>query len=265
MARITEEQLILPSLYLMDNAQDKTILTSDLKDSLVAIFRPTGEDAEISPSRGTDTLFTQIVRNLKSHDTLENLGFATYSVREAGSRSGSFTLTDEGKAHLDENINVVNYLLNNNFASEDLKEAFGIVYKNRERANSIETFDENTIINEGTQNIVTTKVYKRSSKLREQAIQFYTVNDRIKCQACCFDFEDFYGNYGKNFIEIHHQKPVFQFDGDDLERTIENALTNVIPVCSNCHRMIHRKRETPLTLSELKNYIQDELNYCEEN
>jgi predicted HNH restriction endonuclease len=248
----------------MDNVHNKTILTSDLKDSLVSIFRPTGEDAEISPSRGTDTLFTQIVRNLKSHDTLENLGYATYIEREAGARSGSFTITSDGKAHLDENINVVNYLLNNNFSSEDLKDAFNIVYANRTRANDIETFDENTTINEGTQNIVKTKVYKRSSKLREKAIQFYTMDNRIKCKACCFDFEDFYGEYGKGFIEIHHQKPVFQFDGDDIEQTITQALENVVPVCPNCHRMIHRSRVEPLSLEAIKEYVVDDLDFCED-
>jgi predicted HNH restriction endonuclease len=66
-------------------------------------------------------------------------------------------------------------------------------------------------------------------------------------------------------IEIHHQKPVFQFDGDDLERTIEEALENVIPVCSNCHRMIHRIRDNPLTLNELKEYINKDLDFCSED
>lgn len=264
MARITEEQLILPALYLMNISPDKSITTSAMKEALVDIFKPSGEDAEISPSRGTDTLFTQIVRNLKSHDTLENLGYAVYSQRSNGERSGRFTITEDGKQYLDENMDIVDYLLNNTFSSEDLKEAFEVVYHNRDTNRKIELFDENTTVIEGTQSIIKTIVYKRSNKLREKAIEFYTVDDRIKCQACCFDFEDFYGEYGRNFIEVHHQKPVFQFNGDDLERTIEEALENVIPVCSNCHRMIHRRRDTPLSLEELKNYVREELNFCDE-
>lgn len=255
MSRITEEQLVLPSLYLMDNSEDKTIMTSDLKENLVAIFKPIGEDAELAKGRN-DSFFTQKVRNLKSHDTLENLGYATYNTKQSGQKSGSFTLSDEGKKYLDENIDVVKYLLNNDFESDDLKEALTVVNSNKKQAKKIETFDENLTINEGTQVIVKTKVYKRSSKLRKQAINYYTTKEgRIKCKVCCFDFEEFYGEHGAGFIEIHHQKPVFQFDGDDVERTIRHALDNVIPVCSNCHRMIHRSRDNPLSFDEIREHV----------
>ncbi len=263
MVRITEEQLILPALYLMDISPSKSITTTAMKEALIDIFKPSGEDNEIISGRN-DTFFTQKVRNLKSHDTLENLGYAVYHPKIDGEPSGRFEITTAGKQYLNENMDIVDYLLNNTFSSEDLKEAFETVYNNREEDKKIEIFDENTTVVEGTQAIVKTKVYKRSSKLREKAIQFYTVDDRIKCQACCFDFEEFYGEYGKNFIEIHHQKPVFQFDGDDLERTIEEALENVIPVCSNCHRMIHRRRDNPLTLDELKDYVRQDLDFCDE-
>lgn len=263
MPRISEEQLILPSLYLMDINVNKTISMSDLIIKLVNIFKPIGIDATLISGRN-DTHFTQKVRNLKSHDTLENLGYAIYNERQQGERSGSFTLTQSGKIFLDENMNVVNYLLNNDFNAEDLKEAFDTVYENRDRASCIETFDENTTINEGTQSIIQTNVYKRSKKLREEAIRYYTINNKIKCRICCFNFEDFYGEYGRGFIEIHHQKPIFQFNGDDTEQTITEALRNVIPVCSNCHRMIHRRRENPLTLEEIRSYVRSDLDFCDE-
>lgn len=262
MARITEEQLILPALYLMDISPNKSITTTAMKEDLVEIFKPTGRDNELAGKRG-DTYFTQKVRNLKSHNKLENLGYAVYHPKIDSEPSGRFKITELGKQYLAENMDIVDYLLNNTFSSEDLKEAFETVYNNRKKDKKIEMFDENTTITEGAQAIVKTTVYTRSNKLRKRAIQFYTVDDRIKCQACCFDFKDFYGEYGENFIEIHHQKPVFQFDGDDLERTIEKALENVIPVCSNCHRMIHRRRKNPLSLKELKEYIQQDLDFCD--
>lgn len=171
-------------------------------------------------------------------------------------------MTDSGKKYLEENINVVNYLLNNDFSSNDLKEAFDTVYANKNRATSIETFDENVTINEGSGKFVISKVYERSITLRNIAIEHYSYNGRIKCRACCFDFEEFYGLYGKGFIEIHHQKPVFMFAGEDFERKIEEALANVIPVCPNCHRMIHRKRDNPLQLDEIKNIVSRELTFC---
>jgi 5-methylcytosine-specific restriction protein A len=90
------------------------------------------------------------------------------------------------------------------------------------------------------------------------------VDNRIKCKICCFDFEDFYGEYGKGFIEIHHQKPVFQFDGDDTEQTIVQALENVVPVCPNCHRMIHKCKAEPLSLEAIKEYVVDDFNFCKD-
>ena len=62
MLRIKEEQLILPSLYLMNNSQNKTISVTELKNNLIAIFKPTGEDAELAKGR-KDSFFTQKVRN----------------------------------------------------------------------------------------------------------------------------------------------------------------------------------------------------------
>lgn len=265
MPRISEDQLILPALYLMDTSPNRSITTTAMKEALVDIFKPTGEDAEPAPSRMTDTLFTQKVRNLKSHDTLENLGYAVYTARVAGEPSGSFSLTTAGKTFLDANINMVNYLLNNDFTSEDLKEAFDVVFGDPERAKTIETFDEDLTINEGKKKVVKTATYSRSSKLRDKAIEHYTVDDKIKCKVCCFDFEDFYGEYGKGFIEIHHQKPVYKFEDEDLEQTIEDALENVIPTCPNCHRMIHKSRNNPLTFEEIKAYVQQDLDFCEDD
>ena len=116
MARITESQLILPTLYLIDKYPD--ISTSELIEKLTAIFQPTGEDAEINRGRN-DTKFSQIVRNIVSHDTLENghLGFATYA---RSGRNGHFRITGNGEEHLRENLASLEYLLDSKFQYSDL-------------------------------------------------------------------------------------------------------------------------------------------------
>ena len=255
MSRITEEQLILPSLYLMENAENKTISITQLKNNLISIFKPTGEDAKQLKGR-KDNIFTQQVRNLKSHNTFENLGFASYQPRKAGERSGSFKISKHGKKYLDENKSVVDYLLNNHLDSQELKEAFGKAHLNRNTPKEIENFDENLMIYEGMEDVTNSKKYKRSKLLRDRAIKHFSdENGRIKCKICDFDFEEVYGEQGKAYIEIHHQKPVFQFDGDDIKKTISEALENLLPVCANCHRMIHRSRENNLTYEEMKKLI----------
>lgn len=67
--RIAESELVLPSLYLMTQ-NNGFIRTSVLISQLEDILKPQGVDAQILPNR-KDTYFSQKVRNLKSHDTLE--------------------------------------------------------------------------------------------------------------------------------------------------------------------------------------------------
>ena len=56
---------------------------------------------------------------------------------------------------------------------------------------------------------------------------------------------------------MHHKKPIFQYQGDDLIQTIKNAVINIIPVCSNCHRMIHKYKKQPLQVDLLISHIKN--------
>ena len=74
-SRITESELVLPSLYLMTLNPQGCISTSELIRLLTQILKPKGIDAMILSNRN-DTYFSQKVRNLKSHDTLTKYGYA---------------------------------------------------------------------------------------------------------------------------------------------------------------------------------------------
>lgn len=250
MARITENQLILPSLFFMSLSGSKSITTADLIPKLRDLLRPSGEDLDILAGR-TDDKFSQIVRNLKAHDTFKRYGFATYE-------DGVFNITPMGETYLNENIETMKYLLVNDFKWDDLKEGFEIVHiKTTEERRKIEIFDESIMIQEGMKKIVDAKVYERSARLRKIAIDHYTIGGKISCKVCDFNFEDFYGSeVGKGFIEIHHVKPVFKYEGDELDRVITDALDNVTPVCSNCHRMLHRNWKRPLEIEYLVTQIE---------
>lgn len=89
------------------------------------------------------------------------------------------------------------------------------------------------------------KRYERDPANRKKAIKIHG----ITCKVCNFNFEEFYGERGTDFIEVHHRKPIHTFEGE--AQTI-NPLTDLIPVCSNCHRMIHRRSDSVLTVEELK-------------
>jgi HNH endonuclease len=57
------------------------------------------------------------------------------------------------------------------------------------------------------------------------------------CEACGFDFGQKYGAVGQNFIECHHLLPVSELKSAQVTKLSDLAL-----LCSNCHRMVHRRR-----------------------
>ena len=57
-------------------------------------------------------------------------------------------------------------------------------------------------------------------------------------------FED--GDRGKNYIECHHNTPVSGLNEGDVTK-----LSDLTLLCSNCHRIIHRKKPW-LTIDELR-------------
>jgi len=95
MARITERELILPTLFVMKAKDNGEITTSDLIKDLEELIEIDEEDKGIIQGRN-DSYFTQKVRNLKSHNTLVKKDFATYT-------NGKFKITTQGENYLSEN------------------------------------------------------------------------------------------------------------------------------------------------------------------
>lgn len=244
--RITEAELILPTLLILSSSSMGKISTSDLIDKLRELLRPTGEDLKILAGRSDDK-FSQKVRNLVSHDTLGREKYASH-------KNGTFQILAKGKKYLEQKYDVVRYLITNDFEWEDLKAGFNEVEKNKKK--KVEVFDENIVINEGFKKSISVKVYERSSKLRDAAIRKFTTNGVISCDCCKFNFDKFYGKeIGKGYIEIHHMKPIFKYEQQELKKFINDAIKNLVPVCSNCHRMIHRVWKHPLEIAILKRHI----------
>ena len=67
--------------------------------------------------------------------------------------------------------------------------------------------------------------------------------------VCGFNFEKTYGSWGKNWAEVHHLLPIAE---KKKNKTITNPDTDLAVLCANCHRMTHKKKDTILTIDELK-------------
>ena len=88
---------------------------------------------------------------------------------------------------------------------------------------------------------------ERCPKVRAAAIDRY---GRV-CMVCKFDFDNFYGpDLSIGYIEVHHLKPLAL-----LTKETETDIKDLIVVCSNCHRIIHRKKGEALEWKYLRREI----------
>jgi 5-methylcytosine-specific restriction protein A len=101
---------------------------------------------------------------------------------------------------------------------------------------------------EGAKIRVEVNKYERSPINRAACIACHGAT----CKICEFDFGRTYGKFGDEYIEVHHLIPVSKMGGHYQV----NPETDLVPVCSNCHSMIHR-REPPLSIDEVRKLIID--------
>lgn len=93
--------------------------------------------------------------------------------------------------------------------------------------------------------------YERNPEARKKCIDHYG----CKCDVCGMDFEKTYGELGKGFIEVHHIIPISQRGGEYEVNPIED----LVPLCSNCHSMIHRTKGEPLSIEKLRSLLKKDL------
>ena len=80
---------------------------------------------------------------------------------------------------------------------------------------------------------------ERNRKLVELAKkEFKKKHKRVFCEVCKFDFEKKYGKIGEDYIEAHHILPLSLI----TEKEVGTKISDLVMVCSNCHKMIHRTR-----------------------
>lgn len=100
--------------------------------------------------------------------------------------------------------------------------------------------------NEGKAYIVESTRYERNPLNRQLCI----ASKGYTCSVCGFNFFVTYGDIGSGFIEVHHIEPLSRME---KERVID-PIMDLIPVCSNCHSMLHR-RKPPFLPEELREKV----------
>ncbi|HHC6537145.1 TPA: HNH endonuclease [Vibrio parahaemolyticus] len=122
-------------------------------------------------------------------------------------------------------------------ALQTAKPKYG-VEESSDQSNMFESFHEGNF----NKKYVTT--YERNPKLRRQAIAIHGAT----CAACGFDYGKVYGSIGEGYIHIHHKVPVSRLGIS----TLVDPEKDLVPLCANCHAMVHRKKDQTLSVEELK-------------
>ena len=123
-------------------------------------------------------------------------------------------------------------------------EPYYLLAVSNELGDGYEFLEDNEIYYEGSVTTVKINKYERNQEARRKCVEIHG----CQCKICGFDFEKVYGELGKGFIHVHHVIPISIIKKEyqiDYEK-------DLIPVCPNCHAMIHRKKNPAYTPEDIK-------------
>ena len=90
--------------------------------------------------------------------------------------------------------------------------------------------------------------FERNSEARRQCIEAHG----CYCHVCGLDFAKMYGEIGDGFIHVHHIVPLSSIGA---EYNVD-PIKDLIPVCPNCHAMLHRQMNGEMqTVEQLRKSI----------
>ena len=105
---------------------------------------------------------------------------------------------------------------------------------------------------EGAVKTILVNKYERNIKAKNECIKFYGT----QCKVCGFKFSEKYGHKFENKIHVHHIKPISEI-GEEYQI---DPIKDLIPVCPNCHMILHSKGKNEVyTIEEVKEMIENNI------
>ncbi|NLK97261.1 MAG: hypothetical protein GX272_04170 [Epulopiscium sp.] len=101
---------------------------------------------------------------------------------------------------------------------------------------------------EGAKKQIIINAYERNPIARKKCIEIHG----SKCVICGFDFGTFYGADFEGKIHVHHIKPLHLID----ETYEVNPEHDLVPVCPNCHMVLHSKQDGIFSIKEVQQMIE---------
>jgi len=131
-------------------------------------------------------------------------------------------------------------------------QGYQVVHKNRSIEPNLfpdEIQQEATYI-DGAAIQVTVNRYERDRKARQAALEWHG----YQCKVCGIEMTKVYGEIAKGFIHVHHLVPL-----SEIKEVYQvDPKTDLIPVCPNCHAMLHRQ-DPPLSPEALNRHMKAQL------
>lgn len=101
-----------------------------------------------------------------------------------------------------------------------------------------------TITDEDVKDLLEERRYRMHRRIERNphAAKLAKKRHGVRCQACDLAMAERYGTPGKDFIEVHHLRPLASLsEGKAVKYDIA---TDFAVLCPNCHRMIHRMNDS---------------------
>ena len=102
-------------------------------------------------------------------------------------------------------------------------------------------------LSEGQKKQVYVNVYERNPESRKQCIEHYGSD----CYICGFNSSVIYGDEFVGKIHVHHIKPLSEI-GEEYK---VDPINDLVPVCPNCHMILHNKTGDCYAVDEIKRRI----------
>jgi len=115
--------------------------------------------------------------------------------------------------------------------------------KIREHEKEIGEIDDYEEYIEGTAKKIKVNTYERDHRARTKCINHFG----SVCQVCDVNLERVYGEIAKDFIHVHHIKPLSEIKNEYKVDPVKD----LVPLCPNCHAIIHRTKPA-LKVEELR-------------
>ena len=97
--------------------------------------------------------------------------------------------------------------------------------------------------------------YERDPKARDICLK----KKGYTCTVCEINMADKYGDVGNEFIHVHH----INFLASIKKEHILDPELDLVPVCPNCHSMLHKEyKNNYLTIEELKKIVKSNSNFA---